>query len=285
MAVMRSRLRAHALEWHVAPPAHIDSRHRADFLELQRRCNNELGRHQALTHNAWLDQLEQDSAAPPLEALLCSLAQLVNFLRQLALAREQHARSLSQDKRRADSEYGTAVVICFDEEGVPWCPPLPGLGMGDPYVMSERLQSWWNAWRHNLPESMQEADLQQMQPATEQLCRLVTGSYNATDPGLSLGTMLALENGISTDFWQRLGRGLRGCCELLGVKFPDAGFFPVAETHARLQARHVLYLVEAASVHDALDQDAFFQAGFNALEHLDRFWQSQSRLLLGSTQH
>lgn len=285
MAVMRSRLRAHAVEWHVAPPAHIDSRHRADFLDLQRRCNSELGRHPALTRNAWLDRMEQDGATPPLEGLLRSLAQLVAFLRELALAREQHARGLSQELLQADRDYGTAVVICFDEEGVPWCPPLPGMGTGDPYVMSDRLQSWWTAWRHNLPETLQDTDLQFRQPETEQLCRLVNNDYNATDPAVSLGTMLALENGISTDFWQRLGRGLRRCCEMLQMKFPDAGFFPVAETHARLQARHVLYLVEAASVHDALDQDAFFQAGVGALEHLDRFWQAQDRLLLGSTQH
>lgn len=284
MAVMRSRLRAHALEWHVAPPAHIDSRHRAGFLDLQRRCNSELGRHQALTHNAWLDQLEQ-AATPPLEPLLHSLAQLVAFLRELALAREQHALGLSQDRRRADSDYGTAVVICFDEEGVPWCPPLPGLGMGDPRVMSERLQSWWNAWRRSLPDTLQDAGLEQRLPATEQLCRLVAGAYNASDPGLALGTMLALENGISTDFWQRLGRGLRRCCEALGMKFPDAGFFPVAETHARLQARHALYLVEAASVHDVLDQEAFFQAGTDALERLTGFWLAQSRILQTSIQH
>lgn len=284
MAVMRSRLRAHAVEWHVAPPAHIDSRHRADFLELQRRCNNELGRHQALTHNAWLDQLERDGAPVVLEPLFASLSQLAFFLRELAQAREQHVRQLGQEMRRADSEYGTAVVICFDEEGVPWCPPLPGLGMGDPYVMSERLHAWWSAWRHNVPAPLLEEDRQQPAPATEQLCRLVTSAYNASTPGLSLGTMLALENGISTDFWQRLGRGLRRCCETLGVKFPDAGFFPVAETHARLQARHVLYLVEAASVQDRLDEEAFFQAGLAALEHLDRFWQAQSELL-GSTAH
>jgi hypothetical protein len=279
---MRSRLRAHALEWHVAPPAHIDSRHRAGFLELQRRCNNELGRHQALTHNAWLDRLEQEGA-PALEALFGSLSQLAHFLRHLAQAREQHARHLGQDMR-ADSEFGTAVVICFDEEGVPWCPPLPGMGMGDPYVMSERLNAWWSAWGHNVPASLLEDNLQRPATATEQLCRLVTDAYNASDAGLSLGTMLALENGISTDFWQRLGRGLRRCCETLGLKFPDAGFFPVAETHARLQARHVLYLVEAASVQDRLDEEVFFQAGLAALEHLDRFWQAQSRQL-GSISH
>lgn len=278
MAVMRSRLRAHAVEWHVAPAAHIDSRHRAGFLDLQRRCNNELCRHHALTHNVWLDRLEE-SATPALEHLLRSLQQLAIFLRQLALAREQHALALSNDSPLLESDCGTAVVICFDENGVPWCPPLPGMGMGDPYVMSERLHAWWSAWRHSAPQLARDWTLQQGLPATRALCSVVERDYNAADLSTSLGVMMALENSISTDFWQRLGRGLRRCCEALGVKFPDAGFFPVAETHARLQARHVLYLVESASVHDLLDEDSFFAAGLNALEQLDRFWEAQAELL------
>lgn len=285
MAVMRSRLRAHAVEWHVAPAAHIDSQHRAGFLELQRRCNNELCRHHALIHNEWLDRLESSGLPPALDRLLETLRQLAIFLRQLALAREQHALSLS-DSTPLESDCGTAVVICFDENGVPWCPPLPGMGMGDPYVMSERLHSWWRAWQQSASEAPQEWNLQQGTAATQQLCELVEKDYNASDLSTSLGAMMALENSISTDFWQRLGRGLRRCCEAMGLKFPDAGFFPVAETHARLQARHVLYLVEGASVHDLLDEQAFFSSGHRALEHMDRFWLQQSELLqLPSTSH
>lgn len=267
MAVMRSRLRAHAVEWHVAPAAHIDSRHRSGFLDLQRRCNQELCRHPALTHNAWLDRLEASLSPPLPERLLACLQQLSRFLGLLSQAREEHARRLASDADVAE-DCGTAVVICFDENGVPWCPPLPGLGMGDPGVMSDRLQAWWRAWR----QGVGEPPAGPAWAATESLCDLVRRDYNSSSLSVSLGAMMALENAISTDFWQRLGRGLRRHCEALGLRFPDAGFIPVAETHARLQARHVLYLVEGASVHDMLDEDLFFAAGLEALGRLEQFW-------------
>lgn len=275
MAVMRSRLRAHAVEWHVAPAAHIDSRHRTGFLELQRRCNHELCRHAALTHNAWLDALEAASTPPTPERLLDSLEQFALLLGALAQAREAHAAGLKGGRRDDCADCGTAVVICFDEDGVPWCPPLPGMGMGDPGVMHDRLQSWVRAWRHVVGREGAAAPT----PATAALCGLVAADYNAAVLSLSLGTMMALENAISTDFWQRLARGLRLCAEGLGLKFPDAGFFPVAETHARLQARHVLYLVEGASVHDLLDEEVFFHAGLAVLGRLEAFWQEQTGLL------
>jgi hypothetical protein len=282
---MRSRLRAHAVEWHVAPAAHIDSQHRAGFLELQRRCNSELCRHHALIHNVWLDQLESSDLPPELGRLLQSLQQLAIFLRTLALARERHAASLDGAGNAADSDCGTAVVICFDENGVPWCPPLPGLGMGDPHVMSDRLHAWWAAWRRSAAEAPESLEPDQATDATRELCELVQRDYNSSSLSVSLGVMLALENCISTDFWQRLGRGLRRCCDALELKFPDAGFFPVAETHARLQARHVLYLVESASVHDLLDENLFFGAGLETLACLDRFWEAQAGILQGTARH
>lgn len=270
MAVMRSRLRAHAVEWHVAPAAHIDSRHRAGFLDLQRRCNQDLFRHSALTRNTWLDALEA-LPAPPLPAqLLRGLQQLAHFLRQLALAREAHARQMQAAAVAAGEDCGTAVVICFDEHGVPWCPPLPGLGMGDPGVMSDRLQAWWSAWRQAAGEPADASPW----AASESLCDLVRRDYNSTSPSVSLGIMMALENAISTDFWQRLGRSLQDWSRQIGMRLPDPGFLPVAETHARLQARHVLYLVEGASVHDRLDEDLFFAGGLEALGRLERFWEA-----------
>lgn len=272
MAIMRSRLRAHALEWHVAPAAHIDSRHRSGFLELQRRCNQEMGRHHALTHNVWLDALEAASFPPSPEQLLDSLQQLSHVLAALARAREGHAARLGGSVHDDGADCGTAVVICFDENGVPWCPPLPGMGVGDPGVMSERQQAWAKAWRHVVGRQ----EVAPAAPATAAVCALIARDYNAASDSVSLGAMMALENAISTDFWQRLGRGLRQCAEALGLKFPDAGFFPVAETHARLQARHVLYLVEGASVHDQLDEEAFFAAALEALARLDDFWQAQA---------
>ena len=277
MPVMRSRLRAHAVEWHVAPAAHIDPLHRAGFLELQRRCNSEICRHPALTCNLWLDGIEAGSM--PFANLLCTLQQLAIFLRQLTLAREQHALGLTDGHTLLESDSGTAVVICFDENGVPWCPPLPGMGLGDPYILSERLHTWWSAWQRTVPQAPPDWCLRQCTPATRQLCEMIEQDYNASDFSSALGTMLALENGMSTDVWQRLGRGLRQRCEENGIEFPDAGFFPVAETHARLQARHGLYLAEAASVNDILDVERFFSAGQRALEQLDAFWKMQAEAL------
>lgn len=274
MPVMRSRLRAHAVEWHVAPAAHIDSRHRADFLDLQRRCNSEICRHAALTHNVWLDQIETLSS--PFESLLGTLQQLAIFLRQLTLAREQHTLRLTEGRTLMESDSGTAVVICFDENGVPWCPPLPGMGLGDPYILSERLHAWWTAWQQTMPEAPPGWCLQQCAGATRALCDMIERDYNNDNISVALGTMLALENSVSTDLWQRLGRGLKQRCEAARVTFPDAGFFPVAETHARLQARHGLYLVEAASVNDMLDTEAFFNASQHALDALTDFWKAQA---------
>ncbi|HET8731772.1 MAG TPA: hypothetical protein VFM34_11775 [Moraxellaceae bacterium] len=275
MAVMRSRLRAHAVEWHVAPAAHIDSRHRSGFLELQRRCNQELCRHPALTHNAWLDSLEAPRSLPTAERLLDTLEQFGYLLSALAEAREAHAATLKEGRRDDCADCGTAVVICFDENGVPWCPPLPGMGMGDPAVMHDRLQSWARAWRRVINR---EAAMP-LVPTTQALCDQVGRDYNAPSLSTSLGTMMAMENAISTDFWQRLTRDVRHCADALQFKFPDAGFFPVAETHARLQARHVLYLVEGASVHDLLDEEAFFRAGLEVLGHVEAFWEAQASLI------
>lgn len=271
MPVTRSRMRAHAVEWHVVPAAHIDARHRADFLDLQRRCNTELCRHQALTQNPWLDQIESGMVA--FDGLMSSLQQLAIFLRQLVLARERHALLLTERSSLLESDSGTAVVICFDENGMPWCPPLPGMGLGDPYVLSERLHQWWTAWQHSAGQTLQGWSFQQGWPATQRLCDTIDTEYNASDTNTALGVLLAVENGMSTDFWQRLGRDLRQRCDEFGVAMPDAGFFPVAETHARLQARHGLYLTEAASVHDLLEVEPFFRAGLGALDRLNDFWR------------
>lgn len=277
MSVMRCRLRAHAVEWHMAPAAHIDALHRSSFLELQRRCNNELCRHAALTRNTWLDSIESTPAS--VDMLMPTLQQLAIFIRQLALAREHHALLLSEGATLPESDSGTAVVICFDENGMPWCTPLPGMGLGDPYVFSERLHAWWTAWLHTSPHMLTEWGLQQAWPATRELCKLIEMDYNAANLSAGLGVLLGLENGISTDIWQRLSRNLRQCCDSSGVAFPDAGFFPVAETHARLQARHGLYLVEAASVHDLLDTQTFFAASQQALETLNAFWHTLAQKL------
>ncbi len=277
MPVMRSRLRAHAVEWHVAPAAHVDPLHRAGFLDLQRRCNSEICRHPGLIRNPWLDRLESGSIV--FASLLSTLQQLAIFMRQLVLAREQHTLQLTDGQALMESDGGTAVVICFDENGVPWCPPLPGMGLGDPYALSERLHQWWSVWQRTVPHAPAGWCMRQCEQATRELCDAIDVNYNAHDLSMALGSMLALENSMSTDIWQRLGRSLRQRCEENGTGFPDAGFFPVAETHARLQARHGLYLLEAASVHDLLDSDQFFLASQDMLDRLDSFWKMQAERL------
>lgn len=278
MPVLRSRLRAHAIEWHVAPASHIDARHRASFLELQRRCNSEICRHTALTSNPWLDQIE--SALPAEGPLLSTLMQLAIFMRQLVLARERHMLMLTERQMLLEGEAGAAVAICFDETGLPWCPPLPGMGIGDPYILSERLHAWWSAWQRSFPAlTGQEWGLSQVSPATGRLCDMIERDYNAADLSTALGVLVAIENGMSSDFWQRLGKVLGHCCALMGKSLPDAGFLPVAEVHARLQARHGLYLVEAASVNDLLDEKAFFRGGLRVLDCLGGFWAAGGQAL------
>lgn len=277
MPVTRSRLRAHAVEWHVAPASHVDPVHRAGFLDLQRRCNSEICRHASLTHNRWLDGIESASVA--FENLLCTLQQLAIFLRQIALARERHTLMLTEGHTFMESHSGIAVVICFDENGVPWCPPLPGMGLGDPYAFSERLHNWWTTWQNSTRNAPEGWCLQHCGPATRNLCDMIEEGYNAIDLSTALGVMMALENSLSTDFWQRLARGLKQRCTENEMSFSDPGFFPVAETHARLQARHGLYLVEAASVNDMLDVDVFFRASEHTLSHLGDFWKVQGEAL------
>lgn len=274
MSVTRSRLRAHAIEWHVAPPSQVEAGRRHHFLQLQRRCNADFCRHPALVHNAWLAALAHEGVSQ--RAVLASLGQLAILLRQLVLARERHTLMLGEHgsgQWPQEGEGGAAVVVCFDGAGVPWCPPLPGIGMGDPYVLSERLHGWWSAWQKQFPFlAHQDWGLRAAWPATRALCDLIDRDYNESCFSTALGAMLALENGLSTDLWQRLGASLRQHCEAGGTALPDAGFFPVLETHARLQARHGLYLLEAVSLGDQLDEAEFFRAGMAMLGQLEQFW-------------
>lgn len=271
MAVTRSRMRAHAIEWHVAPTSEVDAGHRSHFLELQRRFNSELCRHDALTHNVWLDRLE--SQAIPQRELLACVTQFGVFIRQLVLARQQHALRLTDHQPAPELEGGVAVVVCFDAVGEPWCPSLPGMGIGDPYRLSERLHGWWTAWqRQFFALGNKDWGLDAGWPVTKALCGRVEQYYNARDTSVCLGVLLALENALSTDFWQRLTGSLSNQCESENLALPDAGFFSEAETHARLQARHGLYLLESASIHDLLDDTVFFQSAHRTLLLLAKFW-------------
>lgn len=271
MSVTRSRLRAHAIEWHVAPTTEVDASHRSRFLELQRRCNSELCRHEALTCNGWLEQLE--SARVSQRDLLASVTQFGIFLRQLLIARQHHALRLMEHLPAPEMDGGAAMVVCFDAVGEPWCPPLPNVGIGDPYRLSDRLHDWWVAWQRQFAAlGGKDWSLQSGWSVTQEVCELIEQHYNAADPGVCLGVMVAIENALSTDFWLRLTRSLQGQCAEENLALPDGGFFIEAETDARLQARHGLYLLESASVHDLLDDAVFFQSAQRTLSILSRFW-------------
>lgn len=271
MSVTRSRLRAHAIEWHVAPTSEVDARHRSHFLELQRRCNTELCRHEALTCNAWLDRLESHQVSQ--RDLLASVTQFGILLRQLFLARQHHALRLAEHQPAPEMDGGAAVVVCFDAQGEPWCPALPNMGIGDPYHLSDRLHDWWGAWQRQFA-SLEGKDwgLAAGWSATQDLCEQIEVHYNAMSTSVCLGVMVAMENALSTDFWMRLTHSLHNQCAVENLALPDGGFFFEAETDARLQARHGLYLLESASVHDLLDDDVFFQSAQRTLSLLARFW-------------
>ena len=273
MSITRSRLRAHAIEWHVAPTTEVDARHRLHFLELQRRCNNELCRHEALTCNAWLDRLESKRVSQ--RDLLISVMQFGIFLRQIFLARQHHALRLMEHLPAPEMDGGSAVVVCFDAVGEPWCPSLPNMGIGDPYRMSDRLHDWWQAWQRQFAAlGGKDWGIAAGWAPTQDICEHIEHHYNAMDPAVCLGVMVALENALSTDFWLRLTRALQEQCAEENLALPDGGFFIDAETDARLQARHGLYLLESASVHDMLDDAVFFQSAHRTLTILTRFWSA-----------
>ncbi len=273
MSVTRSRLRAHAIEWHVAPTAEVDAGHRTHFLELQRRCNSELCRHEALTCNAWLDRLETQRISQ--RDLLSSVMQFGIFLRQLFLARQHHALRLAEYQPAPEMDGGPAVMVCFDAVGEPWCPSLPNMGIGDPYRLSDRLNDWWMAWQRQFASlGGKDWSIAGGGASTQDVCEHIEHHYNAMDPGVCLGVMVAMENALSTDFWLRLTHALQAQCAEENLALPDGGFFIEAETDARLQARHSLYLLESASVHDLLDDAVFFQSAQRTLTMLARFWNS-----------
>ncbi len=273
MSITRSRLRAHAIEWHVAPTPEVDARHRLHFLELQRRCNNELCRHEALTCNAWLDRLESKRVSQ--RDLLISVMQFGIFLRQIFLARQHHALRLMEHLPAPEMDGGSAVVVCFDAVGEPWCPSLPNMGIGDPYRMSDRLHDWWQAWQRQFAAlGGKDWGIAAGWAPTQDICEHIEHHYNAMDPAVCLGVIVALENALSTDFWLRLTRALQEQCAEENLALPDGGFFIDAETDARLQARHGLYLLESASVHDMLDDAVFFQSAHRTLTILTRFWSA-----------
>lgn len=269
----------HGIQWHFAPQHDIHlPKHDATRL-MQKRCNHVLGQHPAIISNDFLEKLEQDSVS--LVSFLTAMNQQAIFWRQLVLVREHHALILAENARYPELQYSSLpVAVCFDSQGVPWCPPLPESGLGDPYALSERLHEWWGSWQNAFP--MLEGrgyGLRQADPATRQLCEHLDSYYNAAGVATALGTMVAIESALSTDCWERLRRASQRVCDRMGRPLPAESFLITSEAHSRLQARHALHLLDMRCHSGDLEEDEFFRAVKACLTHLAAFEQAQAARL------
>lgn len=270
----------HGIQWHFAAHQGMVPARRDPFRALQKRCNLVLGQHPAITRNAFLDKLEQGSWS--LSSFLASLNQQAIFWRQLVLAREHHTLLLSERHQYPGSRSDALpVAVCFDRYGVPWCPPVPEGGLGDPYALSERLHEWWSAWQHNFPAlASSNYGMSAATPATRHLCEFIDRYYNAGDITTAIGTMVAVESALSTDCWERLRVAGEKLCRLLGKPFPLPGYLITSETHARLQARHAMHLLdEHCHLGFAVDDDTLFLAVRSCLTRMAEFEQAQADTL------
>lgn len=270
----------HGIQWHFA--AHDDTRHpRHDpFRALQKRFNHLLGQHPAIIRNAFLDKLEEGSSG--LSSFLNAMTQQAILWRQLVLVREHHALLLAEQHLYPETRFEVLpVAVCFDGQGVPWCPPVPEGGLGDPYALSERLHEWWATWQRSFPVLADRSYiLQQATPVTQRLCEYLDVHYNANDRNTSLGTMVAIESALSTDCWDRLRLGGEKLCLKWGKPFPMAGFFITSEMHARLQARHAMHLLDRHShEEEGVDDTRVFDAIRHTLTLLADFEEAQAQVL------
>lgn len=269
----------HGIQWHFAAPReNLMSRHEP-FRLLQKRCNHVLGQHPAIIDNPFLSKLEQLPVS--LASFLEAMNQQAILWRQLVLVREHHALILAEGGTFEEPPPQIQpVAVCFDQAGVPWCPPMPETGLGDPYALSDRLHEWWGGWQKGFPQLAERGyGIKQAAPATRKLCEYLDHYYNANDRSTALGTMVAIESALSTDCWDRLRLTGQRICLQLGQEFPAPGFLTTSEAHARLQARHALHLLAISSHLEEVDEAEFFRAAKACLECLGRFEQGQADLL------
>ncbi len=265
----------HGIQWYFTNTRETPITKHDHFRVLQRRCNHLLGTHPALTRNSLLDKLE---AAPvKLDSFLSTMTQLAILWRQLALVREHHTLKLAEEAQQTSYLF-MPIAVCFDGEGVPWCPPLPETGLGDPYALSERLHEYWGQWQKTFP-ALQDHHyaLRQAHAGTRSLCEFLDQYYNATDLSTSIGTMVAIESAMSTDCWERLRRSAESACQREGRNQPMPGFLHTSEAHARLQARHALHLLEVYSHAGRILEAEFFRAAKACLLKLAEFEQEQAQ--------
>lgn len=267
----------HGIQWYFTNSRELPFARHDHFRILQRRCNALLGTHPALTRNNLLDRLE---AAPvTLSSFLDTMTQLAILWRQLALVREHHTLRLAEEVQHGAYLF-MPIAVCFDAEGVPWCPPLPESGLGDPYALSERLHEYWGHWQKAFPELQDHHyAIRQAHVGTRSLCDFLDQYYNAADISTSIGTMVAIESAMSTDCWERLRRAAESACQREGRNQPMPGFLYTSEAHARLQARHALHLLEVYSHAGRIVEAEFFRAAKACLLKLSDFEQSQAQCL------
>jgi hypothetical protein len=271
----------HGIQWHFAAHDDTHSPRHDPFRALQRRFNQMLGQHPAITHNAFLDKLEEGSCGIP--SFLNAMTQQAIFWRQLVLVREHHALILAEQQLYPETRFEVLpVAVCFDAHGVPWCPPVPEGGLGDPYALSERLHEWWATWQRSFPVLADRGYILELaDPATLRLCEFLDRYYNANDPDVALGTMIAIESTLSTDCWERLRQAGDRLCQKWSKPFPMSGFFITSEMHARLQARHAIHLLDRHSHEEGgADDSRVFDAIRDGLSILGEFEQAQAALLL-----
>jgi hypothetical protein len=270
----------HGIQWHFATHGDDISSAHDPFRALQKRCNHVLGQHPAITHNAFLDKLEDGGCS--LASFLSAMNQQAIFWRQLVLVREHHALLLTEQKRFAVERFETLpVAVCFDREGIPWCPPVPESGLGDPYALSDRLHGWWRNWQQVFPAlATKSYGMQDASPETQHLCEFIDRYYNSLDTITSLGTMVAVESALSTDCWERLRVCSEKLCTHLGKPFPMPGFLITSEMHSRLQARHAMHLLDERC-HDGsnVDDEGLFVAIRSCLTRMAEFEQAQASVL------
>lgn len=272
----------HGIQWYFAAPRQAQTQRHDPFRSLQKRFNEMLGQHPAITRNTYLDILEEGHCSLP--AFLHTLNQQAIAWHTLVRVREHHAaRCAEQNLLTSLPADSLPVAVCFDSAGVPWCPPVPEGGFGDPFALDERLHEWWGAWQWSFPALAGKAyALGDASPATRALCDHIDQFYNALDPHVALGTMVALESALSTDCWERLRRAGERFCQRMGRPFPLSGFLITSEMHARLQSRHAIRLLDQRSGELTQDEVAvIFDAMRSLLDVLSEFDVDQAESLRG----
>lgn len=276
---MQSSAAPHGIHWYSLERYQSDNLMAQSFRHIEKSYNQLLGAHPALTRNVLLNKLE--STVIEFSSFITLIQQIAIFLRQLILSREAHVLALTE---RSDSISHTdylPIPVCFDVNGVPWCPPLSNYGMGDPFTLSDRLNTWWGECMEQFClKGSDSCTLLEADVSTTYLCDYLDVNYSHQNASTAMGTMVAIESLLSTDFWSRLRASSERICKTAGVTLPLPAFFNTCELHSRLQARHVFHLLELQWQQSAVDEAEMFRATKSCLLMLSEFEQQQAQKLM-----